>query len=279
MCKNPSSDPASGSSSKAPYDWTPCKGCYLEKVRVYNIDTGESFRPVCKSYRCQKHGWMHQKRLETAIATLLKSWPVVRMWTFTLSSKVAETSEDHARILSQCWRYFITELRRNRLLSKKEQATQYVRFAEPHRSGFFHLHVLVNNYIHWVKVQALWVHACETVTGRQDKIAHCNVRGSKSVAGASKYVAKYVTKSAQLAPKNMKLWTRSSRIAIFKKSVRIHEYVVHHELTGIWFGVFDGSPLNLSPKTTSSQPHAENNLLELFPGLLDPGDDDYYTNH
>src|SRR5690606_19869811 len=115
MCENP---------PPPKYDNTPCDGCYLHNVRVIDKKTGEDWTPVCKSYKCEKHGWIHTKRLEQAPENYLKTFKHVRFWTFTLSSRNFDNPVTHARALSKVWRYFITEMRRSKLLTPAERNIQ-----------------------------------------------------------------------------------------------------------------------------------------------------------
>lgn len=262
MCKNPSS------SSSSSYDWSPCQGCYLEKVTVYNSETGASFKPVCKSYRCKKHGWMHKRKLEEAVEKYLRTFEYVRMWTFTLSPRACPNRSEHAKLLSKVWRYFITEVRRNKLLLDTEKSIQYIRFSEPHKSGYFHFHILVDRYIQWYKFQALWLRAIESVTGKPEKLGHVNVKGSKTPKQGAYYVAKYVSKSAELAERNMKLWTKSSRVSIFPKKIPNKVYVVHNQHTNVWFGCFDSITLTCLKKQHLHKTKPKIPSLELFSYLL-----------
>ena len=243
--------------SKKPYDWTPCDGCYSNHIMAYNTTTGEYFRPVCKSYKCEKHGWRHAKRLEEALKKYFGNFTNIRLWTFTLSSRIANDKETHAKILSKCWRYFITEVRRSRILNKNERNIQYVKVAEPHKSGYFHYHILVDQYIAFNKMLVLWESAIESVLKIRGKYGHVNVKGSKTANSAAKYVAKYVVKSAKYGMKHMKLWTKSARVSIFETKESPYVYAVYHELTKVWKGLVPEKPLNLSTFRTSSQKTTE----------------------
>lgn len=252
------------------YDWTPCPGCYINNLKVFNTTTGRSFKPICKSYKCNKHGWMHAKRLEEALAEYLKGFDQIRLWTFTLSSKDYNSTAQHARDLSKVWRYFMTYLRRSNLFNKKQKDMQYVRFAERHKSGYWHLHVIVNTWLKWSFVQALWERSCAIVLEKEGKLGHVNVKGSKSPKSAAKYVAKYVTKASRWAERNMKLWTKSSKVSLFVKEKSSNSYAIYNSANGKWYGLRDPNPtdliygaeigsLNLSINTSSSQMNANLN--------------------
>lgn len=200
---------------------------------------------------------MHQKRLEKALSKYLESFANIRLWTFTLSNKVATDPVEHAKTLSKCWKYFITEARRSNLLTVSERQFQYVKFSEPHQSGYFHYHAFFDRYIHWYKIKALWRSAVETVTGAQTDVGHCHVSGRdarghgkkrapRDAARAAKYVAKYVVKSSKKAHAHMKLWTKSSRVALFEPKVSSGDYIIHHELSNIWVGLRESTALTCS---------------------------------
>lgn len=99
------------------YDWTPCEGCYCNKITVFDVENGKSFKPICKSYKCEKHGWMQQKRLQKALEEHFSKFKYIRMWTFTMTNRVFVDDYQHYFTLTRVWKRFITELRRNKVFS------------------------------------------------------------------------------------------------------------------------------------------------------------------
>ena len=227
--------------SKSPYDWQPCEGCYLNHIIVFNTNTGKAFKPVCKSYTCVKHGWKQKVRLQKAMEKYFSNFSHVRMWTATISNSGYPDIQAHAKTLSEVWRYFITYLRRDKLLLENEKKVQYVRIAEPHKSGYLHYHILVDKYIHWYKLNYLWKKACKAVTGNSK--ASINVKGMfNGSKKAARYVSKYVVKSAnakkELNLKSLKLWTRSGNAKIFDDKPSAGTFASYHIKTGKWYGLY-----------------------------------------
>ena len=219
------------------YDKSPCKGCYLNYLTVYNTRTGKSHKPICKSYKCEKHGWRHANRLRKALGAVLESWKNIAFWNFTLSNKVGESKEDHSKILSKIWRYFVTELRRNKLFSNRETETQYIRVTEMHKSGFIHFHAFFDRYIHHSKIIAIWRRATEVVTGRSEKLSGAYVVGNRRASAVTNYVVKYVTKQANLRIKYANLYSTSGTIILFDQTKAIDAYAVWDSKRKIWLGL------------------------------------------
>lgn len=209
--------------------------CYCSNLICYNTIDGTSFPLKCRSYTCPEHGSYNRGRLRAAIQNWLEVWDMVRMWTFTLSSKYFKDAEEHLKNLSECWRYFITQLRRSPSLRMKERDLQYIRIMEPHRSGYFHFHVFVDRYVHWSKLYSLWITAVATVTGLPESVAGCHVKGIFDSKKAAWYCVKYVTKSAFLKPKFSKLYTKSVGVAFFPAGDKKGIWAVFNQITGEWF--------------------------------------------
>lgn len=222
---------------KSSYDHTPCEGCYLNHIRVYNTKTGQKVQPKCKSYKCEKHGWMQSEKLKEAIERRVKSWEKVRFWTFTLSSKYFKNEKEHSKALSHSWRYFVTELRRNKILNEKQRAVQYIRVSEPHKSGYFHFHVFFSQYIHFNSIRSIWEWATRTATKLEGKLGSVDVRGNINAKATAKYVAKYVVKTANNLIKGQNLYSCSGNEALFEKVEKTESYAVYHVKLDKWVGL------------------------------------------
>lgn len=223
-----------------------CNNTYLKYLTVYNTTTGESFKPKCKSYSCPKHGWIKGKELAQAIESEIKNWDKVRFWTFTLSTKVADSPESHSKLLSKCWRYFITEIRRNTLLTKSEQELSYVKVSESHQSGYLHYHVFFSKYVHFSKIYALWVDACMKVCNSSNKISGCFVVGNRKAEVVAKYVVKYVLKESAKKLKYVNLYSVSGDVKLNMTNKPEESYAVYDSMRKLWLGLRIPRPLLVS---------------------------------
>lgn len=247
------------------YDWTPCEGCYCNKITVFDVENGKSFQPICKSYKCEKHGWMQQKRLQKALEQHFGKYQFIRMWTFTMTNRIFTDDYEHYFKLTQVWKRFITEVRRSKFLTDNQRNVQYVRVAEQHKSGFWHFHVLVDRWLDWHILQVLWNHCVQVETQITGKSGHINVKGILSAKKASYYVAKYVMKSAQHSYKRQKTWTKSSKISIYPLKQSDKTYIVYDHARHIWIGLEGLRTLTCSISKTTSQ---KRSLIDLFPDYI-----------
>jgi len=190
------------------------------------------------------------------------------MWTFTLSSKSFENDFEHRKALSEVWRYFITYLRRANVLTVSQRQVQYIRFSEPHQSGYFHFHCLVDRYLPYYSVMALWSQAVQTVTKLEGDRGGCHVSGIGNCKTASYYVVKYVTKSAASSHSGFRIWTKSNKVALFKKLLNSGIFIAYNRLTKQWYGCHSAEPLLVLSNT---QLHKSIIEISLWTGL-DPPD-------
>ena len=242
--------------------------CYCENITIFNTITGEHFIPNCKSYICPRCGKRNRGRLFRAVKNYIQDWDIIRMWTFTLSSKYFVNEYEHRKALSEVWRYFITYLRRANVLTRSQQKVQYIRFSEPHQSGYFHFHCLVDLYLPYYAVAALWSQAVSTVCDIPGDRGGCFVRGIGNYKNAAFYVVKYVTKSASCSHAGFRIWTKSSKVALFKKLLHSGVFIAYNRLTKQWYGCHSSEPLLV---LYNSQRHNKIVEISLWTGL-DPPD-------
>lgn len=205
----------------------PCKR--ISYLKFVDTETGELHNVKCKCYACEHCGRIKIIKLTNAIEDWLKSHDKIRMWTFTLTTKFANTSVEHRKQLQKVWHHFMRNLRRCNALSTKQKSLQYVRVAEFHskyeknsliekRVRGMHYHCFFTEYLHWQTVSQLWELACESVIDSKVKLGHVNVRShSLSAKQASRYVAKYVMKSVTDSLQKIKRWSKSGKVALFAK--------------------------------------------------------------
>lgn len=165
-------------------------------MRLVNTITGELIPVRCRSFRCPHCSPIKERALYSGMLKTVKSWGgYVRMWTFTLRRRLAETEMEHRMRLASCWREFMKLLKGRSDRPGPYGGLQYIRVTEIHegggwQNGFRHYHVLVDRYMHASVVIALW----KRVTHNEGS---AQVRGAKAHKVVVSYMVKYVVKSAQ----------------------------------------------------------------------------------
>lgn len=208
---------------EATYSSCPNIRSYLTFV---NTETGLQIPVPCNSYSCPFCGKIKARRLYNALFTYFKQFKIIRFWTFTISSDIGLDKKQHYKLFGEIWRRFINEIRRNVLFSKKQQNFQYVRVAEPHKSGYIHFHAIFTEYFPRDILQKLWDNLCKRLSGREKHTGTCIVKGIISTKNACRYISKYVLKSASILFKHQKKWTKSNKTGIFPKKVKQGEWIV-----------------------------------------------------
>lgn len=203
-----------------------CSNCYSSKIALYNKVSGKVIKPHCRTYTCPTHGWKKQKELATGLEKWLKQFPVVRMLTFTIRKTNEISAKEFNYLFTRVWHLFITKLRRDKFLSKREQNVQYVKVYELHKVGTLHIHALFSEYIHWTKLQRMWEQSIRTYFSISGKQGNVHLRSSRSAKGGARYVAKYVTKMAYQFGIKIRSWSKSGKVAIFPKRIKTGEWMM-----------------------------------------------------
>ena len=197
-------------------------------LEFLNTTTGKRLPVPCNKYSCPVCGKKKAKQLYKAIHSWLMQFDKIRMWTLTLSGYIVQDNYEHYKILQEAWRRFITEIRRSKFLSSKQNNIQYVRVAELHEGmhksnsdykniGKIHFHVFVTEYIDYKFIQNCWNHILQQLTGQQCKVGNVNMKMIPDAETASHYVTNYVLKSAKLLEAKQKKWTKSGKVSIMTK--------------------------------------------------------------
>jgi hypothetical protein len=195
-------------------------------LMFHHIASGKQLPVPCNKYSCPYCGKRKAKQLYAAIYDYFRQFEYIRMWTLTLSSKCDILPEKHYEILQECWRRFITEVRRSKVLSSKQRNLQYIRVSEMHKSGFIHFHVLVTEYVEFKFLQAIWNHIIQDFTGLSGKQGNINIKGIKAHKEAAHYVVKYVLKGSLTIDTRKKKWTKSGRCSIMTKHTSSGEWLI-----------------------------------------------------
>lgn len=199
------------------YDLQQCNNEYIDKIVLYNSETKKWFNPKCKSYSCPKHGFIQRDKLAKGIENWLKGHSIIRFWTFTARFDNSKPIMPQNENFKLAWKYFITELRRNKLLSKKQRKLDYVKVYELHKLGGLHVHLFSTEFIHWTKLQTIWEKCLSRYFPASKKLGNVNTKAHLTPIKASLYIAKYVTKMSLQTDIKIRAWSKSSKVALFPK--------------------------------------------------------------
>lgn len=223
------------------------KGCYLQGHYLYHSGNQRIVPLHCNRYSCSLHGWKKKARLQKAIETELKTYKMIRFWTFTLSSASFNNPETHYHVLALAWRKFITEVRRNNVFTKHEKQFQYLKVVDPHKNGYLHFHAVFDRFIHQAKILAFWRAAIVWASKNAEVSGGCYVKMIPNAKIASRYIAKYVTKAASDILFRLNYYSKSRDIILFpkyKKDQNWHHATDYYHLS---FLVETSTPLLVPP--------------------------------
>ncbi len=208
------------------YEKQRCNNSYIDKIVLYNRDTEKYFQPKCKSYSCPKHGFIQRERLQKAIHRWLLQYKIIRFWTFTVRTDESLSIEVTNQLFKKAWHRFITDLRRSKLLTKKQRNLQYVKVYEHTKKGVLHVHLFSTEYVHYTQINEIWNNALACFFRPRNKQGNVHMKAHKSPRVAAKYIAKYVSKEAMSKSSRVRVWSKSGRISIFDKRVSSGRWVI-----------------------------------------------------
>lgn len=208
----------------------------LGRYAIVNQNSGEVVQLPCKTYACPVCGPKKAYKLQKAIEDRLDLMDKVRLVTFTVRTTAFAHPKHCVMLIGEIWRRFINNLRRDPRLSKPQKNFQYIKVVEFTKKMFPHFHVFVDKYIPWLIIQYHWNNAINKVAKDKGKNGHVNVKHICSKKNASRYVAKYVLKTAQEFDekigklygqdrKKLKLYTKSGGMKLFYESESIDPWI------------------------------------------------------
>jgi hypothetical protein len=162
----------------------------------------------CNRYSCEVCGKRLQRRLRKYLERVLSDVKALRMWTFTMTNRFAADPQEHYRKFREAWKLFTTNLRRCTALKREQRRVRFIAVVEAHKSGFWHMHVLVDQYMPYHVLALLWEDAAQAALGTQEHVASCWVTWLPTRA-AVRYIVKYVTKASAALQRKQKRWTKS----------------------------------------------------------------------
>lgn len=191
-----------------------------QALRVMNTNTGELKELNCKAWICPECGELKKKRMYVGMRDFFSRFKYRVMLTFSLSSRGVDAIT-HAKLISKAFSQFIKNLRRNKNLNEQTRNLKYVKVAEFHKSGYVHLHVIINQFAPVRKLQQLWEAAILYAGYTPERDKFCNVNFSKrhSAESAADYVCKYVLKAAKEINNLINSWSKSKSTPIFTKYI------------------------------------------------------------
>jgi hypothetical protein len=147
------------------------------------------------------------------------------MFTFTFRADLFANISFHQMRLatSEIWRRFNIYYSRNLNLSHYSKDFRYVKVTELTQNKIIHFHVVVDRYFPLKIANAVFWHAINQVLGCSGR--HGNIHMSKiknDVKNCASYIAKYVTKTAEVFVGNTKFrkWSKNKKGGIFPKKVK-----------------------------------------------------------
>ena len=159
----------------------------------------------CKRWTCPRCGPKKFKRLRRAIINKAQEHDLSRMLTLTLNPSSC-SSEQSIPYIRECWNKFRTSLKRH-----SGSSIAFITILELQKSGYAHLHILVDRYIAQEWISEAW----QAVGG--GKIVDIRRRDIHRLAA---YLSKYLTKDILSADfkKRVRRYTTSRTIVLFVKS-------------------------------------------------------------
>ncbi len=162
-------------------------------------------RVYCKKWSCPCCGPVKAAKLRKAIISNAEEKKMNRLMTLTLNPKIcsADESVEHIKL---CWNKLRTYLKR-----KFGKSVSFITILEFHKSGYAHMHILVDKYIEQKWLSETW----QALGG--GKIVDIKYVDIHRIAH---YLSKYLTKQTFLKNygKNRR-YTTSRNMSLFKKKV------------------------------------------------------------
>lgn len=161
-------------------------------------------RVSCKRWACSLCGPRRVRQLRFAIIKWATEKDMTRFLTLTLDPRFC-TAKESVKYIRGCWNKFRTYLKR-----KYGVSISFITIIEPQKSGYAHLHILVDRFIpqHWITGAWQAVGGGKIVFVRQVEVNRI-----------AAYLSKYLTKATLLTIVNAKYrrCTTSRDIVLFAK--------------------------------------------------------------
>lgn len=172
-------------------------------------ENGKTYRHVarlgCKRWGCPVCGPKRALRFRHAVIQAASSNGLNRFLTLTLDPRAC-TAGDSISFIKSCWAKFRVYL--NRLTG---ESVEFIWVLERQRSGYAHLHILIDRYIPQAWIQRSW----QAVGGGK----YVNIK-QVDIHRIAPYLSKYLTKDLILAdyPPGTRRYSTSRAIILFEKA-------------------------------------------------------------
>lgn len=182
---------------------------------LINLTEKRSVQAHCKAYHCKECGPIKATKLRRSIYQYLSTWKNICFWTITIKQHPKFTKETHMNYLRECWRRFITYMRRDVSLSVEQRNMKFIKVVEEHANGFIHYHLATDIYIHWSILNNIWQSIIERVTGVGGKNGNIHTKHIPDPRKMAGYITKYVVKMARDLAMKMRRFSKSNDIKLF----------------------------------------------------------------
>lgn len=171
----------------------------------------------CKRWTCDYCGPRKARRFRRAIIDKAVEKKLNRFLTLTLNP-TACSPQDSPAYINACWHKFRTYLKR-----RHGNRVSFIKVIELQKSGYAHLHILVDRYIEQEWISRAW----QAVGG--GKIVHITMVDIHRIAP---YLSKYLTKSftGGCFRKRQRRFTTSRDIVLFAKSLKKKWMVIEERI-------------------------------------------------
>jgi hypothetical protein len=203
---------------------------------LLNNKTGATLPIGCGRWDCPVCGEKKLWRLKKGIYNFIKNWKYIRHMTLSLSSNCSDSKEDHYKLLQECWRRFINELRRTKSLRADQRRFQYIRVPEEHKSGYMHMHVIIDSFLDVKQLFPIWQHIIHEASHDPFLGGSVVITLLPTAKDGARYITKYVSKLLTTQNFLVRKYSKSKEVVIFVKNIS----------TGEWSFCFGIRPLNES---------------------------------
>ena len=187
---------------------TPCGYlCVSGEVMENDRKAWAYARVNCKAWKCLKCGPKKAYRLSMAITDWARINNLTRFMTLTLDPKKLSDKDIPEKYISKLWSKLRVYLKR-----KIGEEIIFIAVKEWHKSGYPHLHVLINKFIAQKWLSSAW----SRLGG--GKIVH--IKKIEDINKTGRYVCKYMTKGMMSGPKGTRRYTTS-------RGIKLNKHYVH----------------------------------------------------
>jgi hypothetical protein len=192
---------------------------------LLNQKTGKTIPIACGRWDCPVCGEKKLWRLKKAVYNVIKPWKYVRMMTLSLSSNYSLAPEEHYKLLQECWRRFITECRRTKTLRKDQRNFQFIRVPELHKSGYMHMHCIIDCFLRQQDLYIIWNHIIHETSKDPFLGGGVNLTALPGAKDGAMYITKYVSKLLSIESFITRRYSKSGEVILFHKTKSSGEWI------------------------------------------------------